>query len=130
MNALIIDDDVVSCKKLSEILEPYATCSVFYEGKKAIEAYDSIIRKGDKIDLITLDIAMPLFDGIDTLKELRSIESNYHINKDDSAIIIMITSSFDKHKITESFEKGCNDYIIKPFDEKKLLARLKSNNLL
>jgi len=130
LNIIVIEDEVVSCTKLTKILEPYGNCNEFYEGSKAIEFYDNFLQNGKRINLITLDIAMPVLDGIRTLEQLRTVEKNNNIGEKDAAKIIMVTSSFDKDQITACFEKGCNDYIIKPFDEEKLLDRLKNNNLV
>ena len=130
MDIMIVEDEIISSKKLSEILSPYGECKVFYDGKSAIAYYSKCLEKNHNIDLITLDIAMPEFDGVETLIELRAIEKENGISTDNGAKIIMVTSSFDKDKITECFAQSCNDYIIKPFDENKIISRLKNNRLI
>ena len=127
MNILIVEDEVISSKKLSEILSSYGDIKVFYDGKSAISYYKKSLKENIPIQLITLDIAMPEFDGIETLIELRAFEKELGLKQDDCSKIIMVTSSFNKEKITECFAQGCNDYIIKPLDlvEKVKMASTK-----
>ncbi len=69
-------------------------------------------------DLILLDVTMPKMDGITLCKELRSHEATKHIP------IIMLTAMNDDETRVDSFMKGADDYLPKPFKPTELLARV------
>ncbi len=69
--------------------------------------------------LIIMDVMMPRVGGFDAVRQLRSRLSTAGIP------IIMLTARKDKAGEIESFEAGADDYITKPFDKEKLLARIK-----
>ncbi|HHW89886.1 MAG TPA: response regulator transcription factor, partial [Clostridiales bacterium] len=74
-------------------------------------------KKDPEIELIILDIMMPYIDGWKVCKEIR---------KTSKVPIIMLTARSEEIDELESFEKGANDYIPKPFSLSVLLARIKA----
>lgn len=83
------------------------------DGKVALEKFNSV----PDIDLIILDVMMPHIDGWRVCKEIR---------KTSRVPIIMLTARSEEMDELESFEKGANDYIPKPFSLSVLLARIKA----
>lgn len=110
---LVIDDDVNISKIISLYLEK--------EGFKAMVAHDGAeglkIHSEEKADLIILDIMMPVMDGWDTLKELR---------KTSNAPVIMLSAKGETFDKVLGLELGADDYIVKPFEPKELIARVKA----
>ena len=84
--------------------------------KDGIEALN-VITKGD-IDLVILDVMMPFMDGITCLKEMRSRGFK-------TPVIILSAKGEEYDKIT-GFEAGTDDYVVKPFSPKELMARVKA----
>lgn len=83
--------------------------------KDGLEALDCI--KKNKYSLILLDIMMPRLNGFDTLKEIR---------KDHQTPVIMLTAREDEVDKVLGLELGADDYVVKPFSIRELLARVKA----
>ncbi|SFT66486.1 two-component system, OmpR family, torCAD operon response regulator TorR [Pseudovibrio denitrificans] len=112
---LVVDDDLTSRVALSGYFET--------EGYRVSEAEDgaqmrSVFAGGD-VDLIMLDIRLPDDDGLTLLKEVR---------KQSDVGIIMVTGRTDEVDRIVALEMEADDYVIKPFSPRELLAR--SKNLL
>ena len=113
---LLVDDSVTSIMFGTKVLQngPYdiITASNGAEGLlKSIEEHP---------DLILLDVEMPVMDGFQTLKELRS-------NKETEAIpVIMVTSRGEMEAMETGYGSGCNDYVTKPVDADELLSKVES----
>jgi len=110
---LIVDDDAV----LSGMLAEYLTA----EGYGVTQAPDGIqalqILRSAHIDLVVLDIMMPNLDGIDTLKQIRTIAE---------LPVIMLTARGDDLDRILGLELGADDYLGKPCNPRELLARIKA----
>lgn len=108
---LIADDqtDIVSiitgyCKR-----EGYQVV-VAYDGQQALKLFET-----SAIDLICLDVAMPIMDGYSVCKEIR---------KTSTIPIIMITAKGEDFEKIMGLEIGADDYVVKPFSPKELMARI------
>ena len=113
MKILVCDDD----KEIVDAIEIYLK-QEDYEVVKAYDGYDAIdIIKNDTIDLLILDIMMPMLDGISTALRIREFST--------IPIIILSAKSQDMDKIM-GLNMGADDYITKPFNPLELLARVKS----
>ncbi len=110
---LIVDDDTNIAELTSLYLrkEGYETQKVF-SGKRALEVFDEYAP-----DLVLLDIMLPEIDGYDVCKEIR---------KHKKTPIIMLTAKGEVFDKVLGLELGADDYIIKPFDPKELIARVKA----
>ncbi len=111
---LVVDDDVNIREVLRIQLENkgYAVLEAV-NGKKAIDA----VKKYPDIDLIILDIMMPILSGIDACNELRTITS---------APILFLTA---KSKVTDkaaAYNNGGDDYLVKPFSQAELIMKVQS----
>lgn len=111
---LIVEDEEISSVLLTLILED--SCSELLFAKNGLEAID-IYSKNPDIDLILMDVKMPIMGGFEATAKIREI------NKD---VIIIAQTAYalvgDKEK---AIEIGCNDYITKPIDEKILFSKIK-----
>ena len=113
MKILIADDESKLRQLLSDFFkgEGYEVAAAA-DGREALEIFGA---EGESIDLIILDVMMPYVDGWRVCKEIR---------KTSRVPIIMLTAKSEEADELESFEKGANDYIPKPFSLNVLLARV------
>lgn len=110
---LIVDDDKNICELLRLYLEKegYGT-RLAYDGEAAFAAFEE-----DAPDLVLLDIMMPKQDGWETCRKIRAT----------SAVpIIMLTAKGETFDKVLGLELGADDYIVKPFDTKEVVARIKA----
>jgi two-component system chemotaxis response regulator CheY len=111
---LIVDDAAVIRLMIRGILE-YNGFEIVGEaknGKEAVSLYKEL-----KPDVVTLDIIMPEMDGVKALKEILEFDS--------SAKVIMVTAIDQRAKLMEAIRLGASDYIVKPFEEDRVLSAVK-----
>ena len=113
---LIVEDNIDMRKYLESILKSQYNILFAKDGKQGFE-----ITKNEKPDLILADIMMPILDGYEMTSLIKSFEEYKGIP------IILLTAKANKFMKIEGFEKGADDYIIKPFDAKELLSRIKAH---
>lgn len=119
---LIVDDNFENRQLLAEILQEVAVCDFAASGKEAIEAYNLSLTKNELYSLILLDIELPEVNGLEILNKIRESEQTAGIALGDGIPIIIVTA-YEKRFI-EAFEKGCDDYILKPIDTTVLLNKI------
>ena len=113
MNILIVDDDRNICEILRLYLQKEGyTPIVAYNGQEAIEKF-RIVQPA----LIILDLMLPVMDGIEVCKEIR---------KFSKTPIIMLTAKGETFDKVLGLELGADDYVVKPFEPKELIARVKA----
>lgn len=107
---LIVDDSFVMRKNLKTILieAGHTIAGEASNGKQAIIAYREI-----NPDLVTMDITMPIMDGIEACKEIAT--------GNPEAKIIMISALDQKRKVFEALNNGAKHYIFKPITKEKVL---------
>jgi signal transduction histidine kinase len=116
LTILIAEDDIVSQMLLDNILKLFAkTILIAVNGIDAV----NICRNIPDIDLVLMDIQMPLMNGYDATRKIRDF------NKD--VIIIAQTAYGLAGDRTKSIEAGCNDYISKPIDAKELRSLIQKH---
>ena len=131
MKALVVDDEVVSRKKMIKILGKYGECEEAENGKEAIEKFSvNAVDGTDPFDVIMLVISMPDISGLDVLERIRKIETEKSIAKENQVKILMVTSKSEKETVRSSIEGGCNDYVIKPFNNQSIQIKLERVGLL
>ncbi|MBU3916266.1 response regulator [bacterium] len=121
MKILIVDDDLVSRKYLHGMLRKYGYCEIAVNGKEAVEYFSQGIKSGVPYNMVFLDIMMPEMDGDETLEIIRKIEEDSGIAAGQGCKIAMISTLNDKKNILSSFSKGCEYYLIKPVQYKKII---------
>jgi len=125
MKILIVDDEYVLRRFTSDILSPYGNCETVVSGKEALTAFKKAHEKNQPYNLITMDIMMPGFTGIETLKTIRNWEENHNIPPEKHVKVVMITGSQDKIDFLHSFQEGCEAYVLKPYYPENLLEAVK-----
>lgn len=111
---LIVDDSVVNLNILENILDDYDVI-VAINGETALS-----ILEAEEVNLILLDIVMPIMDGYDVCRHLKNNDKTKNIP------VIFSTSKTDEDSIAKAFDFGGSDYVTKPFKPKELLARVKT----
>lgn len=108
---LIVDDE----SKIRAVIREYSE----FEGYEVTEAADGMeavsLAKENDYDLIIMDIMMPKLDGYSACKEIRKIKNTP---------IIMLSARGEEYDKLFGFELGVDDYVVKPFSPKELMARV------
>jgi len=114
---LIVDDDIRNIFALSSVLEEYEMKIVSAEnGRDAID----ILNNQPDIDIVLMDIMMPELDGIDTMKEIRKIETCKNLP------IVAVTAKAMKGDRERCIEAGAWDYLSKPVERDLMLSVLRA----
>jgi len=112
-HVLIVDDDVNICELQRLYLEKENfQVTVCYDGKRAVELF-----KGRAPDIVILDIMLPGMDGWEVCREIR---------KFSSIPIIMLSAKDETFNKVLGLELGADDYMVKPFEPKELIARIRA----
>ncbi len=112
---VIVDDSVFIRKTLRGLLEDmgYTVVAEAVNGQDGVEEY-----KKWHPDAVTLDITMPVLDGLEALKEI--------VDYDEDAKVIMVTAAGQQSKVIEALKVGAQKFIMKPFDKDELKKALES----
>lgn len=110
---LAVDDNAIVLTRISNTLSNDYEVVTVNSGMRALRYL-----KEEKPDLILMDIKMTGMDGIETLREIRTMEDREDIP------VIMLTGVEDKDFVVESAKLGIEDYILKPFYSDELLKRI------
>ncbi|RNE56793.1 MtrAB system response regulator MtrA [Cryobacterium tepidiphilum] len=110
---LVVDDDTALAEMIGivlagEGLEP----SFCADGAAALEAF-----RVTKPDLVLLDLMLPGLDGIEVCRQIRA---------ESGTPIIMLTAKSDTTDVVKGLESGADDYVVKPFNPKELVARIRT----
>ncbi|MCP4354873.1 MAG: response regulator [Proteobacteria bacterium] len=126
MKILVVDDEIVSRKKMENILDDFGECYIVESGTEAITAFNEAWSLGMPFDLVLLDISMPDISGIEVLNRIRQTEKDKSLAKSHCVKVMMVTSHSDKDLVVDCMKAGCNNYIVKPFDRERVLNKLSS----
>ncbi len=110
---LVVDDEI----RIRELIKEYAEFNGF-EVTQAEDGMDAVakVREQD-FDIIIMDIMMPKLDGYSACKEIRKIKQ---------IPVIMLSARGEEYDKLFGFELGVDDYVVKPFSPKELMARVKA----
>jgi two-component system, OmpR family, response regulator len=112
-NILVIDDDKNICEVIKLYLQKEGyKVAVAYDGQTGLDEFQR-----ETPELVVLDIMMPKKDGWEVLKQIR---------KTSSTPVIMLTAKGETFDKVLGLELGADDYIVKPFDPKEFIARVKA----
>ena len=111
MKVLVVDDDMINRMLLKTLLKKNPKVTDIAEAENGSDALN-MMKQDSSINLILLDIMMPIVDGIEFLKIFRADMSNSHIP-------VIVLSTDDTRK-TEVYDNGANDFIRKPVKEEIL----------
>jgi len=112
---LAVDDDMINLKLLKSMLKKSGKVKEVIEAKNGSDAI-GVLKSRDDIDIILLDIIMPIMGGIDMLKVVRADD-----NLRQLPIIVLTT---DETKKVEALECGANGFLMKPIRNEDLLKKM------
>jgi putative two-component system response regulator len=112
---LAVDDDMINLKLLKSMLMKSGKVKEVIEAKNGSDAIGELKARND-IDLILLDIIMPIMGGIDVLKVVRADDNLRQV-----PIIVLTT---DETKKSEALEFGANAFLMKPIRKDDLVAKI------
>ncbi len=111
MKILVVDDEA----KIREVIKEYAE----FEGYEIDEANDGMEAiskcRENNYDIIVMDIMMPKLDGFSAIKEIKKIKN---------VPVIMLSARSEEYDKLHGFDIGIDDYVVKPFSPKELMARI------
>lgn len=126
MKSIIVDDEPTSQKILEKMLSELGECRTAPTPMEAVrqiaDAYDS----QEPFRLVCLDIMMPDCDGYSVLSQIRELEAKRGILGLDGVKVVMVSSLGDKASILKAFRSGCEGYVVKPVERRKLLETISS----
>jgi two-component system response regulator MtrA len=110
---LVVDDDQALAEMIGIVLRSEGYDADFSaDGNDAVDAFHAT-----KPDLVLLDVMLPGIDGIEVCRRIRA---------DSGTPIIMLTAKSDTADVVAGLENGADDYVVKPFNPKELVARIKT----
>src|SRR5439155_998916 len=110
---LVVDDDAALAEMLGIVLRGEGFEPTFVsDGDKAVEVF-----RESRPDLVLLDLMLPGSDGIDVCRQIRA---------ESGVPIVMLTAKTDTVDVVLGLESGADDYIMKPFKSKELVARVRA----
>ena len=115
MNAriLVVDDDMALAEMIGIVLRAEGFEPSFCaDGAAAVEAFHA-----SKPDLVLLDLMLPGMNGIEVCARIR---------EESGVPIIMLTAKSDTADVVKGLESGADDYVVKPFNPKELVARVRT----
>lgn len=113
LSVMIVDDSPITIRKLGMMLEQlgYFIVATATNGQAAISTYRTA-----KPDVVTMDITMPIMDGIEATRGI--------LGEFPDARIIMVTSHGQEKMVLDALKAGAKGYVIKPFQEQKIFEAL------
>ena len=114
---LVVDDSMFIAKQLGQIFssEGFEVAATAADGAQGVEKYKEL---HPNIDLVTMDITMPVMDGVSALEKILEFDKN--------ACVIMVSALGKEDVVKKSLLLGAKSYIVKPLDRKKVLERVVS----
>ena len=114
---LVVDDSMFIAKQLGQIFtsEGFEVVGTAADGAQGVEKYKELY---PNIDLVTMDITMPVMDGVSALEKILEFDKN--------ACVIMVSALGKEDVVKKSLLMGAKSYIVKPLDRKKVLERVVS----
>lgn len=110
---LVIDDDTALSEMIGIVLQGEGFAPGFCaDGSMALNTFRS-----EKPDLVLLDLMLPGVDGIEVCRQIRA---------ESGVPIIMLTARSDTTDVVKGLESGADDYMVKPFNPKELVARIRT----
>jgi two-component system LytT family response regulator/two-component system response regulator LytT len=115
LTALIIDDEPLARQELQYLLDRAGDVQVLAQGSNGIEAVDLI--RTHKPDVVFLDVRMPGLDGFAVLKKLIALDRKARLPQ------VVFATAFDQYAV-KAFEVNAVDYLLKPFDSKRVIKTI------
>ena len=116
MKILIVDDDLVSRKKMGKLIQSLGHETLI--AQDGVEAWE--IWNDERTRMVITDWVMPGMDGLELCRKIRRFEGSQY------TYIIMVTSKSNIQDIVAGIEAGADDFISKPFIKEELLVRIRA----
>ena len=110
---LVVDDNTVNLATIERELKDLYEIVPMISGQRAIKYLYT-----ENVDLVLLDVEMPMKDGIQTLHEIRTLDNGVTLP------VIFLTANKDRRTVIEGSKLGIMDYITKPFESDDLINRI------
>jgi two-component system chemotaxis response regulator CheY len=113
VKVMTVDDSPITRKMIRKALEPegFLIVGEAGNGKQAVELYERI-----KPDVITMDVTMPIMDGLDAAAAIKKINPRQRI--------IMLSAMGDKDIVAEAQSRGISDFCSKPFKPQEMVEKV------
>ena len=108
---LIVDDSRTSRKVLRGILEEggHEVVDEAVNGQEGVQKFQAC-----KPDIVTMDITMPVLDGMEALKMIKALKPDMKV--------VMVTAAGQKNKMIDCIKLGANEFLTKPFDKEEIIS--------
>ena len=108
---LIVDDSRTSRKVLRGILEEggHEVVDEAVNGQEGVQKFQAC-----KPDIVSMDIAMPVLDGMEALKMIKALKPDMKV--------VMVTAAGQKSKMIDCIKLGANEFLTKPFDKEEIVS--------
>ncbi len=115
LTILAVDDDMINLKLLKSVLLKSVSVQEVIEAKNGSDAI-GVLKSRNDIDLVLLDIIMPIMNGLEVLKVVRADDNLRQV-----PIIVLTT---DETKKSEALELGANGFLMKPIRKTELISKI------
>jgi two-component system chemotaxis response regulator CheY len=130
MKSIVADDVLVIRRLLQRALSTYGQCDAAVNGTETVTKFFQSHEEKDPYNLICLDILMPQKSGLQVIKDIREFEEKNNITTKQRVKIIMTTILQDQRVVEQAQEYGCDGYMVKPIDLRKLLSLIRKFGLI
>ena len=113
-NLLVVDDAAFMRMTIKKMVTPHGH-TVVAEAENGVEAVRKYMEC--KPDVVLLDITMPQMDGLNALKRIRE--------QDPNAKVVMCSAMGQQAMVAQAIQNGAKDFVVKPFQEDRVLAAIK-----
>ena len=115
LKILAVDDDFINLKLISSMLKRNVNVDTIVEATNGLDAL-TLLKTEANIDLVLLDIKMPIMDGIEFLTNLQSMPEFQKL-----PVIVLTT---DETRKNEAFDRGAFDFLVKPIRDHELSSKI------
>ncbi len=112
MRILIADDEALARERIAELLRDIPDCELVGQASHGLDAIETILQ--DSVDVVLMDIAMPVMDGLEAARHLQGVEN---------PPAVIFCTAFDEHALA-AFDAAAIDYLVKPVRKERLQQAL------
>ncbi len=129
MRALVVEDEFTNRVILHKFLARYADVRMCTNGREAVETFVSSLAEGNPLSLICMDVMMPEMDGPAALKQIRTIEQEKGIPREQGVKVLMTTGLEESDKFLDDIRELYDGILSKPVRLNTLLDAMAAINL-